>query len=198
MRILHGGSCSPPFQLEQCGHRLHGHVSRRMWQKIWPRSPESDLPIVHVQRRSHPLPTYPKHAQSTSTATLSPRWIESRQWRMRGWTEATSELWRTEGEERKARRVHADEAQEATGQDGRFNRELALADEVLTTETLTSGLPEDSPLTEGHLVSRRLWLEKILANSERPVQIYFCRQARPQDTMARPDQQLIQTTNGRR
>src|SRR5690606_17259714 len=28
--------------------RLHGQISRRMWQSIWPNVPEDEVPITHV------------------------------------------------------------------------------------------------------------------------------------------------------
>jgi len=34
--------------------RLHGHVSRNMWQNIWPGIPEPEVPIGHVTNGVHP------------------------------------------------------------------------------------------------------------------------------------------------
>ncbi len=34
--------------------RLHGEVSRRMWSKMWPQTPEDDVPIGHVTNGVHP------------------------------------------------------------------------------------------------------------------------------------------------
>jgi starch phosphorylase len=56
--------------------RLHGVVSRKMWQKIWPRTPESDLPIVHVTNGVH-IPSFiSKGMAENFDRYLSPRWIE--------------------------------------------------------------------------------------------------------------------------
>ncbi|HMV86055.1 MAG TPA: hypothetical protein PLD20_35230 [Blastocatellia bacterium] len=33
--------------------RLHGQVSRKMWQSLWPNAPEEEIPIGHVANGVH-------------------------------------------------------------------------------------------------------------------------------------------------
>ena len=185
--------------------RLHGQVSRRMWQKIWPRSPEADLPIVHVTNGVH-IPSYiSKGMAEHFDRYLSPRWIEDPD-NVKIWERVDkipdSELWRTH--ERARERLVAFTRMRLKRQlarRGASDRELALADEVLNTETLTIGFARRfAPYKRAYLVLKDIArLEKILTSSERPVQIIFAGKAHPQDTMGKDlIKQLIQTTNRER
>jgi len=49
--------------------RLHGQVSRRLLQPLFPRLPESDIPVGHVTNRVH-LPTW-------DSAPVDDLWMEA-------------------------------------------------------------------------------------------------------------------------
>jgi glycogen phosphorylase len=182
--------------------RLHGEVSRRMWQKIWPRSPESDLPIVHVTNGVH-IPSYiSKGMAEHFDRYLSPRWIEDPD-NEKIWERVDripdSELWRTHerGRERLVGFTRM-RLKKQLARRGASDRELGLADEVLNTEALTIGFARRfAPYKRAYLVLKDLArLEKILTNPERPVQIIFAGKAHPQDTMGKDlIKQLVQTSN---
>lgn len=182
--------------------RLHGDVSRRMWQKIWPRSPESDLPIVHITNGVH-IPSYiSKGMAENFDRYLSPRWIEDPD-NVKIWERVDripdSELWRTH-ERARERLVGFTRMRlkKQLARRGASDRELALADEVLNTETLTIGFARRfAPYKRVYLVLKDIArLEKILTNSERPVQIIFAGKAHPQDTMGKDlIKQLVQVSN---
>ena len=182
--------------------RLHGTVSRRMWQKIWPRSPESDLPIIHITNGVH-IPSYiSKGMAEHFDRYLSPRWIEDPD-NVKIWERVDripdSELWRTH--ERSRERLIGFtrmRLKQQLARRGASDRELGLADEVLNTETLTIGFARRfAPYKRAYLVLKDLArLEKILTNSERPVQIIFAGKAHPQDTMGKDlIKQLVQVSN---
>jgi glycogen phosphorylase len=174
--------------------RLHGRVSRRMWQKIWPKTPEADIPIVHNTNGVH-IPSWVSRGMSENfDRYLGPRWIEDPDnetvWERVGKIPDT-ELWRTHarGRERLVAftrmRLRAQLARR-----GASNRELAFADEVLNTEVLTIGFARRfAPYKRAHLILQDLErLERILTNEKCPVQIIFAGKAHPQD---RPGKELI-------
>ncbi|MFH1122032.1 MAG: alpha-glucan family phosphorylase [Pseudomonadota bacterium] len=182
--------------------RLHAKVSRKMWQKIWPRTPETDLPITHVTNGVHIPSWISKSMAENYDRYLGPRWIEDPD-NVKIWERVDKipdpELWRTHERERErlvafARRRLRDQLAKR----GASNRDLALADEVLNTETLTIGFARRfAPYKRAHLILRDIErLERILTNEKRPAQIVFAGKAHPQD---RPGKELIknlvQTSN---
>ena len=174
--------------------RLHASVSRKMWQKIWPRTPEVDLPIVHITNGVH-IPSYiSKGMGENYDRYLGPRWIEDPD-NVKIWERVdkipNTELWRTH--ERGRERLVAftrRRLREQLARRGASNRDLALAEEVLNSETLTIGFARRfAPYKRAHLILRDLArLERILTNKDRPAQILFAGKAHPQDT---PGKELI-------
>jgi len=174
--------------------RLHGKVSRGMWQKIWPKTPESDIPIGHVTNGVH-IPSWVSRGMSENfNRYLGPRWIEDpdneKVWERVGKIPDT-ELWRTH--ERGRERLVSFSRMRLRSQlarRGASNRELASADEVLNTEVLTIGFARRfAPYKRAHLILQDIdRLEKILTNEKYPVQIIFAGKAHPQD---RPGKELI-------
>jgi starch phosphorylase len=174
--------------------RLHGRVSRRMWQRIWPKTPEADLPIVHITNGVH-IPSWVSKGMSENyDRYLGPRWIEDPD-NIKVWERVDkipdTELWRTH--ERARERLIAFTRMRLRAQlarRGASNRELAFADEVLNTEVLTIGFARRfAPYKRAHLILQDLArLERILANEKHPVQIIFAGKAHPQD---RPGKELI-------
>lgn len=174
--------------------RLHGKVSRKMWQRIWPKTPEADLPIVHVTNGVH-IPSWVSKGMSENfDRYLGPRWIEDpdnvKVWERVGKIPDT-ELWRTHARARERLvaftrlRLRAQLAKR-----GASNRELAFADEVLNSEILTIGFARRfAPYKRAHLILKDIdRLERILTNEKFPVQLIFAGKAHPQD---RPGKELI-------
>ena len=181
--------------------RLHGVVSRKMWQRIWPRTPESDLPIVHVTNGVH-IPSYiSKGMAENFDRYLSPRWIEDPD-NVKIWERVNkipdTELWRTHerGKERLVAFTRIRLKQQLAKR-GASNRELALADEALDTETLTIGFARRfAPYKRAYIILKDIErLERILTNDKRPAQVIFAGKAHPQDQQGKElIKQIIQTS----
>ena len=163
--------------------RLHGVVSRKMWQRIWPRTPESDLPIVHVTNGVH-IPSFiSKGMAENFDRYLSPRWIEDPD-NVKIWERVNkipdTELWRTHerGKERLVAFTRIRLKQQLAKR-GASNRELALADEALNTETLTIGFARRfAPYKRAYIILKDIErLERILTNEQTACSGYFRRKS---------------------
>ncbi|MBW1978266.1 MAG: hypothetical protein JRI79_09925, partial [Deltaproteobacteria bacterium] len=77
--------------------RLHGSVSRKMWKKIWPKTPEIDLPIIHITNGVHIPSWISAGMRENYDRYLGPRWIEDPD-NVKVWERVdlipNSELWR--------------------------------------------------------------------------------------------------------
>ena len=181
--------------------RLHGKVSRSMFQPIWPRLPEVDLPITHVTNGVH-IPSWISRGMAENLDRyLGPRWIEDPD-NEKVWERVNqipdTELWRTH--ERGRERLVAFARQRLRRQlanRGQSNRDLELASEVLNSETLTIGFARRfAPYKRAHLILRDIArVERLLTNTDRPVQIVFAGKAHPQDEAGKQlIKNLIRTT----
>lgn len=182
--------------------RLHGKVSRRMWQRIWPGLPEADLPITHVTNGVH-IPSWISRGMAENLDRyLGPRWIEDPDCE-NVWERVNkipdTEVWRTHerGRDRLvafARHRLRDQLESR----GQSNRDLELASEVLNSEVLTIGFARRfAPYKRAHLILQDIpRLEKILTNPEYPVQLVFAGKAHPQDEIGKNlIKELIQITS---
>jgi starch phosphorylase len=182
--------------------RLHGRVSRRMWQPIWPKTPEPDLPIVHVTNGVH-IPSWISRGMSENYARyLGPRWIEDPD-NVMVWERVdkipNTELWRTR--ERSRERLVAftrKRLRKQLAKQGVSNRDLAVADEVLNSEALTIGFARRfAPYKRAYLILKDLErLKQILTNEDAPVQMIFAGKAHPQDQAGKElIKQLLEISN---
>ncbi|MFZ7110236.1 MAG: alpha-glucan family phosphorylase [Desulfatiglandales bacterium] len=167
--------------------RLHARVSRRMWQKIWPKTPEIDLPIVHVTNGVHIPSWISKDMAENYDRYLGPRWIEDPD-NVKVWERVdkipNTELWRAHERGRERLVTFARQRlRKQLAKRGVANRDLAVADEVLSSEALTIGFARRfAPYKRAHLVIRDIQrLKAILTNGRYPVQIIFAGKAHPQD-----------------
>ena len=182
--------------------RLHGTVSRKMFQKIWSRMPEEDLPIRHVTNGVH-IPSFVSKGMAEHfDRYLSPRWIEDPD-NIKIWERVDkipdTEIWRTHerGRERLVAFTRM-RLRKQLAKRGASDRELAFADDVLNTEALTIGFARRfAPYKRAHLILRDIArLERILTNESRPAQIIFAGKAHPQDTQGKElIKQIVQTSN---
>ena len=167
--------------------KLHGEVSRHMCSNLWPEVPVSEVPIDSVTNGIHV-----KSWISYEMAQLFDRYIGP-DWRSRtddmeafGRVEDVpdAELWRTHERRRERlvafarRRMRLQMAHRGVGP-----AELAAADEVLDPEALTIGFARRfATYKRATLLFRdKARLERILNDSERPVQIIFAGKAHPRD-----------------
>jgi starch phosphorylase len=167
--------------------RLHGRVSRAMWQEVWPGVPVDEIPIGHVTNGVHPQTWISAEMRYLYDRYLGPRWAEepgdTRVW-SQGEQIPGAELWRTHERRRErlvgfARRRLAEQLR----QRGAGTSQIAQADEVLDPETLTIGFARRFATYKRatlllHDVER---LARIVNAAERPVQFIFAGKAHPRD-----------------
>ncbi|MBN2468806.1 MAG: alpha-glucan family phosphorylase [Deltaproteobacteria bacterium] len=168
--------------------RLHGKVSRTMWQNVWPNTPEIDIPVVHITNGVHIPSWISKEMGENYYRYLGPRWIEDPD-NIKVWERIEkipdTELWRSH-EQCRTRLVSftRKRLRDQMMKRGVPNRELVKADEVLNSQTLTIGFARRfAPYKRAQLILRDLArLTKIVTNEKFPVQIVFAGKAHPQNT----------------
>jgi len=174
--------------------KLHGSVSRRMWQNVWKGTPEIDIPIQHITNGVH-IPSWISHEMGgLYQRYLGPKWTEDPD-NERVWERIDripdSELWRTH--ERRRERLVAFTRQRLRQQlihRGAPKKEIDLAAEVLNPEALTIGFARRfATYKRGNLIFRNPdRLSAILNHPERPVQIILAGKAHPKDN---PGKEII-------
>jgi starch phosphorylase len=167
--------------------KLHGDVSRQMWQPLWPDKPADEVPITHVTNGVHAPTWIAPRLDRLYAKYLGPDWLQHHDepalWeRLRDMPD--QELWQ----------VHL----QLKSRLFNFMRERArrgwMAEASGPIRVLTSGtLLDPSALTIGFarrfatykralLIFKQIErLKKILHNEWRPVQIIFAGKAHPAD-----------------
>jgi starch phosphorylase len=173
--------------------RLHGHVSRRLFQPLFPRFPEREVPIGYVTNGIH-VPTW-------DSAGADQLWTElCGKGRWRGDLGSTTEtfrgvddarLWRMRRSGKKSLVEYARQRlarQEASY--GAPSVEVDGASAVLDADTLTLGFARRFATYKrpSLLLYDRDRLARILTNPQRPVQLILAGKAHPKDG---PGQALI-------
>jgi glycogen phosphorylase len=165
--------------------RLHGDVSREMWQDVFPTLPE--VPIGHVTNGVH-YPTF----VSGDLAALFDRWLGT-DWRSRPedpevWARVggipDDELWRVRGQRRERLVAFArDTVHHQYARRDATPAELAKAADVLDARALTIGFARRfATYKRGSLVlSSPTRLKALLTNPARPVQLIVAGKAHPRD-----------------
>ncbi len=175
--------------------RLHGYVSRQMWQSLWPGVPQSEIPIGHITNGVHFLSWISREMKQLYDRYLGLRWrrepAEKAVWEKAEHI-ATNELWLTH--ERRRERLVAFARRRLRmqlAQRGATHVELEAADEVLDPEALTIGFSRRfATYKRATLILRDPdRLARILNNPDCPVQIIFAGKAHPKDE---PGKTLIQ------
>ena len=173
--------------------RLHGEVSRRLFQPLFPRWPQEELPIGYV--------TNGVHVPSWDSEAADHVWTEAcGQDRWRGDLDEVStaldsvpvaDLWkmRTDSRCQLVKYVRTYLARQLAG-DGAPAGEIALAARLFDPDTLTIGFARrfatyKRPNLLLHDPDRLL---RILTNAERPVQLVIAGKAHPED---RDGQEMI-------
>ena len=175
--------------------KLHGEVSRQMWQSLWPNVPVDEIPISHVTNGVHFRSWISLELNQLYDRYLGPNWREEP---ANGdvWSGAYSipaeELWRTHERRRErvvgwARRRVRDQRMRR----GAPQAEIEAADEVLDPDALTIGFARRfATYKRATLILRDMErLRRILTNPTKPVQLIFAGKAHPQDEAGK---QLIQ------
>jgi len=166
--------------------QLHGQVSRKIFQVLFPRWPEPEVPVSHVTNGVH-MPTW----DSAEADRLWEKSCGKERWRgeletvgsnLRDVSEA--DLWQLRADGRKAlvdyvRKLHV---RQLAGR-GASSEELSEASQILDTDTLTLGFARrfatyKRPNLLLHDPER---LIRILTNRGRPVQLVLAGKAHPRD-----------------
>jgi glycogen phosphorylase len=174
--------------------RLHGEVSRRLFQPLFPRWPQAEVPVGHVTNGVH-VPTW----DSTEADHL---WtVAAGKDRWRGDLEEIPEalgsvpaadLWRMRTESRRqlVEYVRNYLSRQFAGH-GASPQEIELAGRLFDSDTLTAGFARRfATYKRPNLLLRDPdRLLRILTNAERPVQLVIAGKAHPQD---QEGQEMIQ------
>ena len=166
---------------------IHGHVSRRMWQSVWPDRPVDDVPIGHVTNGVH-TPTWISREMDTFFQRhLDPNWLDRYDdpdlWA--GIADVPDDaLWEVHLQ---LKRKMLRRLRERTRQRW-LRRDLSL-DQILTAgsfldpEALTIGFARRfATYKRADLLFRDLERLKALLNDpHRPVQVIFAGKAHPAD-----------------
>jgi glycogen phosphorylase len=173
---------------------LHGQVSRRMWQGVWPGVPVEEVPIGHVTNGMHQPSFISRDMAAVYDLYLGPRWrtvpADAEVW-SRVDRIPSAELWNTH-ERRRERLVSfvRHQLRQQLERRGAPHAEVMAADEVLNPEALTIGFARRFATYKRATLLLRdpERLIQILCDRDRPVQIIFAGKAHPHDN---PGKELI-------
>jgi starch phosphorylase len=168
--------------------KLHGDVSRKLWDWVYPGVPDSEVPIQSITNGIH-VQTWISHEMETLLDRyLDPSWRDNDA-DPEAWKDVDlipdSELWRTHS--RRRERLVAYARRRLRTQlinRGAVQSEIELAEEILNPEALTIGFARRfATYKRAALLFRDLdRLKAMLNNADRPVQIIFAGKAHPHDT----------------
>ena len=145
--------------------KLHGSVSRAMWNAMWPERPVEEVPITHVTNGVHSA-TWQGHswaAMATGTPT-------------------DSQLWEARNASR-SRLVQAVRGRAIAREQRLANSDVAWIEELLDPNVLTIGFARRfATYKRATLLLRQAdRLKALLGNSDRPIQFLFAGKAHPKD-----------------
>jgi alpha-glucan phosphorylase-like protein len=163
--------------------RLHGQVSRRMWQSLWPDVPEEEIPIGHVTNGIHIRSWVSREMDEIYNRYLGTHWrhepAEPALW-ARIHRISAEELWRThEGRRERLVALARRRLRQQLERRGAPQAEIEAADEALHPDILTIGFARRFATYKR---ANLLWrdperLARLLNDPERPVQLIFAGQA---------------------
>ena len=167
--------------------QLHGEVSRKMWQSLWPGVPVAEVPIGHVTNGVHFCSWVSSEFNQLYDRYLGPHWREEPA-NCDVWSRVQSipaeELWRTH--ERRRERLVAWSRRRVRDQRmyrGAPQVEIDAAAEILDPDALTIGFARRfATYKRAALILRDMdRLRRILTDPARPVQLIFAGKAHPAD-----------------
>ncbi|HXX14134.1 MAG TPA: alpha-glucan family phosphorylase [Candidatus Eremiobacteraceae bacterium] len=176
--------------------KLHGSVSRRMWNNIWRGLPENEVPIGHVTNGVHFRSWVSFEMNQLYDRYLGPKWREepadTKLWQ-RTQSIPAGELWRTH-ERRRERLVGFARRRLQAQLKSRGASQAAIdeAEEVLSPDALTIGFARRfATYKRATLLLRdRERLARLLNDPHHPVQIIYAGKAHPRDQYGK---ELIKT-----
>ncbi len=167
---------------------LHGEVSRGIWGSMWPGVPTKEVPITSVTNGIHLENWLAEEMESLYEKYVGPSWADEAM-DTSIWDSINQipdeELWRIHQRCKENMIVFARNRLKAQMQRrGTYHTELNHAEEVLDPEALTIGFARRfASYKRGHLLLRNPErLERLLTNTDRPIQFIFAGKAHPKDT----------------
>jgi starch phosphorylase len=166
---------------------LHGEVSRKMYEPLWPELPEHEIPIGSITNGVH-IPSWISHQMGgLFTRYLGPRWAEQTD-DPSVWEKVHAipdgELWQTHEHRRQRLVTHARQWLKASAaRRGSSGEEIARAEEVLDPDALTIGFGRRFATYKraALLFTDLARVRQLVGDPERPVQLVFAGKAHPQD-----------------
>jgi starch phosphorylase len=167
--------------------KLHGEVSRKMWKRLWPGLPESEVPIGAITNGVHAPTWVSPEMGHLFDRYLGHEWVEKplnlEVWkRVDGIPDA--EIWRNHERCREKLVVMARHRLKAQlKKRGAPPSQIEAAEEVLDPDALTIGFARRfATYKRGTLIFRNAErLAAILNDPKRPVQLIFSGKAHPKD-----------------
>jgi starch phosphorylase len=166
--------------------RLHGQVSRKLFQGLFPRWPEAEVPVTHVTNGVH-VPTWDSAAADClwECSCGKERWrgtMESVEKDLRAVSDSAFWQLRADGRKALVEYVRKMYVRQLAAQ-GFPEDELARAAQVLDTNTLTLGFARRFATYKrpNLLLHDPEKLVRILTNRDRPVQLVLAGKAHPRD-----------------
>jgi len=167
--------------------KLHGSVSRQMWNAIWPGLPQEEVPIGHVTNGVHFRSWVSFEMNQLYDRYLGPKWREEpadpKLWQHTQSIPA-GELWRTHERRRERLVAFVRRRLQAQLEDrGASQSAIDEAEEVLSPDALTIGFARRFATYKRATLLLRdpERLARILNHPERPVQIIYAGKAHPRD-----------------
>jgi len=174
--------------------KLHGVVSRDMWQGLWPGVPINEVPIHHVTNGVHPRTWISSGMIELLDRYFGPH-FENKPTDLQIWDRMSrisdEELWRTH--ERRRERLVAfvrERIREQYKRTGAVERRIQQAEDALSPSALTLCFARRfATYKRGNLLLRDPErLLKLVRDNDRPIQLIFAGKAHPHDM---PGKELI-------
>ncbi len=167
--------------------KLHGEVSRDMWQDIWPHVRKQDIPISSITNGIHIPSWISSEMADLFDRYLGPKWKEDPD-NQKVWERIDeipdAELWSTHQRRRErlvafARRRHEKQLKAR----GAKPKELQRAMETLHPDALTIGFAKRfATYKRGLLIFKDIErLKRIILSTQQPVQLIISGKAHPRD-----------------
>lgn len=166
---------------------LHGDVSRKMWNWLWPERPENEVPITHITNGIHTSSWIARQTNLLFQKYLAPDWMD-RADDPEIWENIERipdfELWAVRKHLKRKLTVYCNEVARQKWQQGGFHPVQVVASGVLMEPySLTIGFARRfATYKRANLILKDYErLLKLVTNERMPVQIIFSGKAHPAD-----------------
>jgi glycogen phosphorylase len=169
--------------------KLHGEVSRKMFQPLWPSVPAEEAPIGSVTNGVHARTWVSPEMSDLLTRYVLPAWDEAGEAEWAGIEQARDdELWRVKEQGREALVAFVrDRLKRSLTDRGVSESDAAWTDEALDSRVLTLGFARRFAAYKRAtlLLSQPERLRCLLLSPDRPIQIVFAGKAHPADEVGK-------------